>query len=87
MAQARRPRQSPIDLRRRRTTFVDRLPKVSFRYPEEHDVTLVNSGSPDEFATVRADVPLEAARLVIKRHVLGSRAVPLAHTVGARGRR
>ena len=66
VAQARRPRQSPIDLRRRRTTFVDRLPKVSFRYPERLDVTLVNTGSPDEFATVRADVPLDAARLVIK---------------------
>jgi carbonic anhydrase len=66
VAQGRRPRQSPIDLRRRRTTFVERLPKVSFRYPEEIDVTLVNTGSPDEFATVRADVPEGAARLFIK---------------------
>jgi carbonic anhydrase len=65
-AQAGRPRQSPIDLRRRRVTFVDRLPKVSFRYPEAIDVTLVNTGSPGEFATVRADVPLDTARLFIR---------------------
>jgi carbonic anhydrase len=66
-AQAGRPRQSPIDLRRRRTTFVERLPQVRFRYPETLDVTLVNTGSPGEFATVRADVPAGAARLFIKR--------------------
>jgi carbonic anhydrase len=64
-AQGRRPRQSPIDLRRGRTTFVDRLPKVSFRYPERLDVTLVNTGSPDDIATVRADVPAGEARLFI----------------------
>jgi carbonic anhydrase len=65
-AQGGRPRQSPIDLRRRSITFVDRLPKVSFRYPEEIDVTLVNTGSPGEEATVRADVPPGAARLFIE---------------------
>jgi carbonic anhydrase len=65
-AQGRRPRQSPIDLRRRSITFVDRLPKVSFRYPEEIAVTLVNTGSPAEEATVRADVPPGAARLFIE---------------------
>ena len=65
-AQNPRPRQSPIDIRRRRVTFVERLPKVSFRYPDTIDVTLVNTGSPGEFATVRADVPLGAARLFIK---------------------
>jgi carbonic anhydrase len=65
-AQGRRPRQSPIDLRRRSITFVDRLPKVSFRYPEEIDVTLVNTGSPGEEATVRADVPPGAGRLFIE---------------------
>jgi hypothetical protein len=31
-AQLARPRQSPIDLRRRKTTFVDRLPRLRFRY-------------------------------------------------------
>ncbi len=65
-AQLARPRQSPIDLRRRKTTFVDRLPRIRFRYPDAVDVTLVNTGSPDEFATVRADVPQGAAQLVLK---------------------
>jgi carbonic anhydrase len=65
-AQNPRPRQSPIDIRRRRVTFVERLPKVSFRYPNTIDVTLVNTGSPGEFATVRADVPPGAARLFVK---------------------
>jgi carbonic anhydrase len=66
VAQGPRPRQSPINLRRRRTTFVERLPKLRFRYPEAIDVTLVNTGSPGEFATVRADVPQGAARLLLK---------------------
>jgi carbonic anhydrase len=66
-AQGRRPRQSPIDLRRGRITLVDRLPKVRFRYPERLDVTLVNTGSPVEFATVRADVPAGEAWLFIDR--------------------
>jgi carbonic anhydrase len=65
-AQLARPRQSPINFRRRRITFVDRLPRIRFRYPEAVDVTLVNTGSPDEFATVRADVPEGAARLLLK---------------------
>jgi carbonic anhydrase len=64
-AQGARPRQSPIDLRRRRITFVRRLPRIRFRYPEAIDVTLVNTGSPDEFATVRADVPEGAAGIVL----------------------
>lgn len=65
-AQSPRPRQSPIDIRRRRLTFVDRLPRIRFRYPEAVDVTLVKTGSPDEFATVRADVPQGAAQLLLK---------------------
>jgi carbonic anhydrase len=65
-AQVALPRQSPIDLRRRRITFVRRLPRIDFRYPEAIDVTLVNTGSPDEFATVRADVPEGAAGIVLR---------------------
>jgi carbonic anhydrase len=65
-AQVALPRQSPIDLRRRRITFVRRLPRIGFRYPEAIDVTLVNTGSPDEFATVRADVPEGAAGIVLR---------------------
>jgi carbonic anhydrase len=65
-AQGARPQQSPINLRRRRTTFVRRLPRIGFRYPETIDVTLVNTGSPGEFATVRADVPEGAAGIVLR---------------------
>jgi carbonic anhydrase len=65
-AQTPLPRQSPINLRRRRITFVNRLPRIGFRYPETIDVTLVNTGSPDEFATVRADVPEGAAGIVLR---------------------
>lgn len=65
-AQVSLPRQSPINLRRRRTTFVKRLPRIAFRYPEAIDVTLVNTGSPGEFATVRADVPQGAAGIVLR---------------------
>jgi carbonic anhydrase len=66
VAQVPLPRQSPINLRRRRTTFVERLPKVRLRYPENADVTLVNTGSPGEYATVRADVPAGAAHILLK---------------------
>jgi carbonic anhydrase len=59
------PRQSPIDLRRGRVTFVRRLPRLRFRYPRRVDVTLVNTGSPDEFATVRAEVPAGAAHVTV----------------------
>jgi carbonic anhydrase len=53
--------QSPIDLRPRDITFVDSLPIIAFAYPRRVDVTLVNTGSPDEEKTVRADVPPGAA--------------------------
>jgi carbonic anhydrase len=59
------PRQSPIDLRRRQITFVRRLPRLRLRYPRRVDVTLTNTGSPGEFATVRADVPAGAAHITV----------------------
>jgi carbonic anhydrase len=55
--------QSPIDLRPKDITFVDSLPAIAFAYPRRVDVTLVNTGSPDEEKTVRADVPPGAALL------------------------
>ena len=58
------PRQSPIDLRRSEITFVRRLPRLQLSYPPV-DVTLVNTGSPGEFATVRADVPAGAAHITV----------------------
>ncbi|MGH4015972.1 MAG: carbonic anhydrase family protein [Pseudonocardiaceae bacterium] len=58
--------QSPIDFRESEITFVDRLPRIEFSYPQSTAVTVVNTGSPDEFATVRADVPLGAASLTLE---------------------
>jgi carbonic anhydrase len=59
--------QSPIDLRRAEITFVDRLPAIRFSYPREADITLTNTGSPDEEATVRADVPAGASITLRKK--------------------
>jgi carbonic anhydrase len=67
--------QSPIDLRASEITFVDNLPRIVFRYPRTVDVRLVNTklaadppAFPDEFATIRADVPPGAGA-----HILVSR--------------
>lgn len=68
---APRSTQSPIDFHEKEITFVSHLPKIGFSYPQT-DVTLVNTGSPDEFATVRADVPPGAAGITLNgvRHDL-----------------
>ncbi|MGH3937280.1 MAG: carbonic anhydrase family protein [Pseudonocardiaceae bacterium] len=70
-ASASRSAQSPIDFHEKEITFVSHLPKIGFSYPQT-DVTLVNTGSPDEFATVRADVPPGAACIILNavRHDL-----------------
>jgi carbonic anhydrase len=59
----RLPKQSPIDLRRDEIAFDRRLPRMRVRYPRRVDVTLVNTGSPGEEATVRAEVPAGAAHI------------------------
>jgi carbonic anhydrase len=62
-AQRARRRQSPIDFRPFRLTYRERLPRLAFEYPDSIDVTLMNTGSPDESATVRAEIPPGAASL------------------------
>lgn len=57
--------QSPIDFREDEITFVDHLPAIRFSYPGRTDVTLVNTGSPAENATVRADVSAGAASITL----------------------
>jgi carbonic anhydrase len=64
-AAATLPMQSPIDFREGDITFVNRLPRVRFAYPQAVGVTLVNTGSPDEFATVRAEPPAGAAHITL----------------------
>jgi carbonic anhydrase len=65
-AVTRLPRQSPIDFRRGEIAFVRRLPAIRFRYPRRVEVRLVNTGSPGEFATVRAEVPAGAAHITLR---------------------
>jgi carbonic anhydrase len=50
--------QSPIDIRSPRVTFVNPsdLPALDFRYGRSASLDVVNTGSPDEEATVRAEV-------------------------------
>jgi carbonic anhydrase len=50
--------QSPINIRSDRVTFVgpQSLPALDFRYGRDATLDIVNTGSPDEEATVRADV-------------------------------
>ena len=55
--------QSPVDLRRSQITFVNHLPAIRFSYPPAADVTLNNTGSPGEEATIRAEVPAGAASI------------------------
>jgi carbonic anhydrase len=57
--------QSPIDLRRSEVTFVHKLSRIHFSYPRHADVTVSNTGSPDEEATVRASVAPGAAFITV----------------------
>jgi carbonic anhydrase len=59
------PSQSPIDFRNSNVTFVERLPRIAFGYPKRIDATLLNTGSPGEFATIRADLPAGAAHITL----------------------
>ena len=47
--------QSPIDIRDENVTFVKHLPKIHFRYPDA-SLEVINTGSPDHEATIRAVV-------------------------------
>jgi carbonic anhydrase len=57
--------QSPVDLRRSQITFVNHLPAIRFSYSRQASVTLNNTGSPGEEATVRAEVPAGAASITL----------------------
>lgn len=55
--------QSPIDIRATGLSVVDNLPSLYFTYAGDVALSVINTGSPDEFATVRAVVPEGAGRL------------------------
>jgi carbonic anhydrase len=49
--------QTPIDIRNEELTFVERLPALGFSYSNKAALSVVNTGSPGEFSTVRAELP------------------------------
>ncbi|MET0621469.1 MAG: carbonic anhydrase family protein [Pyrinomonadaceae bacterium] len=49
--------QTPIDIRHEDLTFVPNLPALGFSYETKAALSVVNNGSPGEFATVRAELP------------------------------
>jgi carbonic anhydrase len=57
--------QTPIDIRTENLTFVEHLPPLGFSYGTKVTLNAVNSGSPNEFATVRADVPNGGGELLV----------------------
>ncbi|HEX8284143.1 MAG TPA: carbonic anhydrase family protein [Pyrinomonadaceae bacterium] len=53
--------QTPIDIRNEELTFVEHLPALGFSYETKATLSVVNNGSPGEFATVRAELQPDAA--------------------------
>lgn len=51
--------QTPIDIRTEDLTFVEHLPALGFSYETKSPLSVVNTGSPGEFATVRAELAPE----------------------------
>lgn len=66
-AAARGEEQSPIDLRRQDAVLVhaNELARLHFDYASRATLEVVDTGSPDEEATVRANVPAGAGRLTV----------------------
>jgi carbonic anhydrase len=58
--------QSPIDIRTEDLTFVEHLPQFGFSYSTKVNLDVTNTGSPGEFATVRANVPAGGGELSIE---------------------
>lgn len=56
--------QSPIDIRNENIAYSPVLPGLNFTYSHDASLNVVNTGSPDEEATVRANVPAGAGSLV-----------------------
>lgn len=58
--------QTPIDIRDEDLTYDENLPALGFSYETKVNLKVINTGSPGEFATVRAVVPDEStSELVI----------------------
>lgn len=64
-AQAEGLAQSPIDIRAEDVVVVDQLPSLGFAYSKNTPLTIINTGSPDEEATIRAVVPAGAGQITV----------------------
>lgn len=64
-AQTTGQEQTPIDIRNEDLTFDPNLPALGFGYETKAALSVVNTGSPGEFATVRAELPESNSRLTI----------------------
>ena len=84
VAAAHAQEQSPIDLRRQDAVLVhgNGLPRLHFDYAARVTLEVVDTGSPDEEATVRANVPAGAGRLTVgergTHRQYGANRVPIA---------
>src|SRR5437660_11666971 len=56
--------QSPIDIQSNHTLFTG-LPALQFAYGSSVALDVFNNGSPDEFATIRANVPAGAGAVTV----------------------
>lgn len=57
--------ESPINIETSSLNFVPNLPRLNFNYQNGTPLGVINTGSPDEFASVRANVPLGAGVLTV----------------------
>lgn len=61
--------QTPIDIRYEDLTYDENLPALGFSYETKVNLKVVNTGSPGEFATVRAVVPDESTSELVVSNV------------------
>ena len=57
--------QTPIDIRNEDLTFFEDLPALGFSYGTKVTLDVINTGSPGEFATVRAELPNGGGELTV----------------------
>ncbi|MFZ4573282.1 MAG: carbonic anhydrase [Phycisphaerales bacterium] len=57
--------QSPIDIRNENISYNAALPSLNFSYSQNTPLDVVNTGSPDEEATVKANVPAGAGSVSV----------------------
>jgi carbonic anhydrase len=67
VTQAAGEKQSPIDIRPNNTVF-STLPPLQFNFSSDTALSVVNTGSPDEEKSLRADVGFGSGKLMLSGH-------------------